>query len=63
MNIGDRVVFNIDGRKKPVIGTIRAFNKRGEARCDDGDPANNDLTSNGFRVSSWVPLSELEVVK
>ena len=65
MNIGDRVVFSIDvfaGRKKPMIGTLRKI-LNGEGKCDDGDPANADLRTNGFRVSAWVPLTDLEVVK
>jgi hypothetical protein len=32
------------------------------ARVDDGDPAIDDLHTNGFRVSAWVCSEEIEVL-
>jgi hypothetical protein len=29
---------------------------------DDGDPNNDDLHTNGFRVSSWAPPEHIEVL-
>ena len=33
-----------------------------DARVDDGDPANEDLHTNGFRISAWVSSDEIEVL-
>lgn len=48
------------------IGIVRDVRESGvwagHARVDDGDPENEDLHSNGFSVSAWVPSEEIEVV-
>jgi len=62
MNIGDRVVFDSTVRERPVIGTVRKI-VDDMAKCDDGDPNNDDLHTNGFHVSAWGLLVDLEVVK
>ncbi len=61
MTIGQRVAFRVEGRRNPVVGTVRAI-KGNEARCDDGDPNNSDLHTNGFRCSAWVRLADLTVI-
>lgn len=58
IKVGSRVAWIPESRRKPVIGTVRAI-KHGEARVDDGDPTNDDLHTNGWRISAWVPVSEL----
>lgn len=58
ITVGSRVAWLPESRKKPVIGTVRAI-KHGEARVDDGDPANDDVYTNGWRISAWVPLADL----
>lgn len=48
-----------------VDGVVRAVRDAGvwagHARVDDGDPENDDLHTNGFRVSAWVSSNEIEV--
>jgi hypothetical protein len=61
VTVGARVQFKVDGRKWPVVGVVRAI-KDGEARCDDGDPDNDDLFTNGFRCSAWVGSKHIEVL-
>ncbi len=61
MKIGQRVAFRTEGRKNPVIGTVRAI-KGNEARVDNGAADNPDLHTNGFTVSAWVRLADLTVI-
>ena len=68
ITVGARVVFRIDGDGDYTIGTVRKIGagirgKAPEARCDDGDPANPDLFSNGFGKSAWAMASEIEVIR
>lgn len=61
VTVGQKVQFKVEGRRFPVIGTVRAI-KNGEARCDDGAPDNPDLLTNGFHCSAWVPPKKLAVI-
>lgn len=61
MKIGQRVAFRTEGRRNPVIGTVRAI-KGNEARVDNGAADNDDLHTNGFTVSAWVRLTDLTVI-
>lgn len=54
---GDRVHFMSEGWHS---GTIRAFSKdEKEARVDDGDHENDDLHTNFYAVSVWLPLKKI----
>lgn len=55
---GSKIAWTPETRKNPVIGTVRKI-AGNEARVDDGDPANDDLHTNGWRISAWVPLADL----
>ncbi len=47
------------------VGTVRALSRhRGgpEARVDDGDPANGDPRTNGFKLSAWCGSREVRPV-
>lgn len=63
---GVRCRFYADGREAWVSGIVRDVRDTGvwagHARVDDGDPANDDLRTNGFHVSAWVPSDEIEVL-
>lgn len=59
--IGTRCLFDVEGRKRPVIGTVRKFGALG-VRCDDGATDNADLHSNGFHYSAWVEPDAVEVI-
>ena len=61
MKIGQRVAFRTEGRRNPVVGTVRAI-KGSEARVDNGAADNPDLHTNGFTVSAWVRLADLTVI-
>ena len=61
VTVGAKVQFKVSGRGWPVVGVVRAI-KGEEARCDDGDPANGDLLTNGFRCSAWVTAKKLLVL-
>lgn len=61
MKIGQRVAFRTEGRRNPVVGTVRAI-KGSEARVDNGAADNPDLYTNGFTVSAWVRLADLTVI-
>ena len=56
LTVGDLVRFDTDTRKGIILGTVRGFGDLG-IRCDDGDPANPDLLTNGFHCSAWVDSS------
>lgn len=58
IKVGSRVAWTPETRKTHVIGTVRKITGN-EARVDDGDPANDDLYTNDWRISAWVPLSKL----
>ena len=70
--VGARVRFTTDHqRERWVEGWVRDVAEhtfyhpkltRWEARVDDGDPANDDLHTNGFHVSAWVSSREIEVL-
>lgn len=63
---GARCLFYADGRETWVSGTVRDVRDTGvwagHARVDDGDPANEDLRTNGFHVSAWVEPGDIEVL-
>lgn len=63
---GARCLFYVEGRDAWVTGIVRDVRETGvwagHARADDGDPANEDLRTNGFHVSAWVPSDEIEVL-
>ena len=63
---GMRCRFYAEGRDEWLVGTVRAVATmgpfRGNARVDDGDPANDDLHTNGFHVSAWVEPWGIEVL-
>ena len=73
VSVGDRVRFRATARDEWREGTVRAvrtqsyyerFDKRldvVETLVDDGDPANADLRSNGFRSAAWVEDINIEV--
>lgn len=64
VTVGARCQFKTESRKWPIVGTVRAIDEDGsEARCDDGDAANDDLMTNGFRCTSWVSSSHLEILR
>jgi hypothetical protein len=63
---GAKCLFYVEGRDAWVGGIVRVVRESGvwagHARVDDGDPANDDLHTNGFHVSAWVPSDEIEVL-
>ena len=63
---GTRCRFYAETREAWLVGTVRAIATmgyfRGQARVDDGDPANNDPHTNDFHVSAWVPIEHIEVI-
>lgn len=61
ITIGDHVLFKMTGDRWPVAGIARKF--MGETvRCDDGDPGNANLMTNGFHCSAWVASEDVEVL-
>ena len=62
--VGARCMFKAE--RGWVGGIVRVVRDSGvwagHARVDDGDPANDDLHTNGFHVSAWVPSDEIEVL-
>lgn len=63
---GARCRFYASTREKWIDGTVRDTRTdgpfAGHARVDDGDRYNDDLHTNGFRVSAWVRSDEVEVL-
>ena len=71
VTVGARCRFFSDLSESWHEGTVRALTEqayyrpketRWEARVDDGDPANEDLRTNGLRIAAWVPSDEIEVL-
>ena len=69
VSVGMRVRFRVgeDFEDRWALGTVRALGKdtgpwADHVRCDDGDPNNDDMHTNGFHVSAWVRSHEIEVV-
>jgi hypothetical protein len=67
ITVGARCRFLSCTRKAWLYGTVRVVPTMGAclgtARVDDGDPANDDLATNGFSVTSWVEREDIEVVE
>ena len=63
---GARCLFYVEGRDTWLEGLVRDVRDSGvwadHARVDDGDPANDDLRTNGLHVSSWASSREIEVL-
>ena len=62
--VGDRVLYLHD--RLPALGTVRVLqDRRGKpsAKVDNGDPANPDPATNGWKRAAWVECAKLEVVK
>lgn len=63
---GARCRFYAETREAWLVGTVRAVATmgyfRGQARVDDGDPANADPHTNDFHVSAWVPSEHIELI-
>ena len=63
---GARCRFYAEGRDEWRDGTVRAVATMGHfvgnARVDDGDPANDDISTNGFHVAAWVEPRNIEVL-
>lgn len=66
VHAGARCRFYESGSETWVTGIVRVARDTGvwagHARVDDGDPANDDLHTNGFRISAWVSSDEIEVL-
>ena len=63
VTIGAACRFQPDIRDEWRNGTVRALRTDdAEARVDDGDPANPDLHTNGFHVSTWIKPDHIEVL-
>jgi len=70
LKIGDRRWFKMDERGW-VLGTVRRIRPQDrrysmtgpEACIDNGDPDNGDMSTNGYTLAAWVPLSGLRVRK
>jgi hypothetical protein len=67
VTVGARVRFWFELRESQIEGTVREvarnrYNDVPEARCDDGDPANPDLRTNGFHVVAIVVARDIEVI-
>ena len=64
--LGARCRFYAEGRETWLEGVVRKVAEKGpfigHARVDDGDPANDDLHTNGFHVSAWVEPRDIEVL-
>ena len=63
---GARCLFYGYSREKWLRGTVRSIKTEGpwagHARVVDGDPINDDLHTNGFRISTWIKPEHIEVV-
>jgi len=63
--IGDRVLYLHD--KRPALGTVRAFSDRDprkpHVKVDNGDPANPDPETNGWKRAARVECSKVEVTR
>ena len=60
INIGDRVMLvrtkgEVSKAHAGRVVTVRRDGRGGLLCVDDGDPANPDLVTNGFRLAMWIP--------
>jgi hypothetical protein len=64
VTVGTRVRFFADPCWRE--GTVRRIPTTGVwdgwVLVDDGDPANNDLHTNGFHVSAWLEPRDIELL-
>ena len=62
VEVGQRVKFKTGSVWRE--GTVRSSPEgKSYVRVDDGKPEDEDLRTNGFRVSAFVTSSEVEVVR
>lgn len=59
IKVGSKIAWIPESGGKPVIGTVRKFHHLLGVRVDDGDPANADIFTNGWRHTAWVALADL----